>query len=104
MPRPKGLDPRVVKVLEEDTRDWVQDRSVAGFARQRQNDRKLPGYESTKKYNSHEPDILAWTWLDDIGLVDREGQYTRTESEKQRGLAALKARLIAVAKERGELK
>ncbi len=104
MSKPKGLDPCVVKALEGDTGRWFEERSVSGFARERQNDPELPGYESTEKYKAHETDIIAWTWLDDIGLVDREGQYTRTESEKQRGLVTLKARLRAIAKERGELK
>jgi len=101
MPRPKGVDPRVDEILKNDRGHWFED--SYGFGRERQIDRKLPGYESTDAYNAHPRDTLSWTWLDDIGLVDRECQYTRTEAEKRRGIDILKARLEAIAKRLSEI-
>ena len=103
MPRPKGLDPRVDEILENDRGRWFEEPYGTGFGRKRQTDQTLPGYETTDAYNAHPYDIIAWTWLDDIWLVDREGQYTRTETEKRRGIEILKSRLEAIAKRLGEI-
>ena len=101
MPRPKGVDPRVDEILKNDRGPWFE--HPYGFGRERQIDQALPDYETTDAYNAHPRDIIAWKWLDDIGLVDREGRYTRTEAEKRRGIDILKFRLEAIAKRLGEI-
>lgn len=103
MPRAKGVDPRVDEILEDDRGHWFETLDGFGFGRKRQTDRALPGYETTDAYHAHPRDTIAWTWLDDIGLVDREGQYTRTEAEKRRGINIFKEHLEAVAKRLGEI-
>ena len=104
MPRPKGVDPRVDEILKDDrTGHWFETSEGDGFGRRRQIDRTLPGYEDTDAYNAHPRDVITWTWLDDIGLVDREGQYARTETDKLTGISILKAHLEAIAKRLGEI-
>jgi hypothetical protein len=96
MPRPRGVDPRVDEILNNDGANWFE--HPFGFGRQRQHDPSRPGYEGTDAYNAHDRDTVNWMWLDDIGLIDREGQYARTEAEKRRGLDILRARVEAIAK------
>jgi|SRR5690349_14504767 len=103
MTRPKGVDPRVDEILENDRGHWFEDPYGIGFGRKRQTDQTLPGYETTDEYNAHPHEIIEWTWLDDIGLVDRQGQYTRTEAEKRRGIDILKVHVEAIAKGLGEV-
>jgi len=100
---PKGLDQRVVEILEHDGGHWFVEPYGAGFGRQRQTAPALPGYETLDAYDAHPRDIITWTWLDDIGLIDQEGRYVRSEAEKLRGIEILKEHLKAIAKRLGEI-
>lgn len=78
-------------------------KDIFGFVRQRQNDRDRPGYETSESYKARARDTITWVWLDDIGLVDRPGQYIRTKQEKLRGLNLLRDYVQSVARRLGEI-
>jgi len=102
MSRPAGLDVRAIQIFEDGPGIWVED--IFGFVRKRQYNEDLPGYETTVSYSARERDVVSWFWLDDIGVIDRPGQYIRTEQEKLRGLKMLRDYVRTVARELQEIK
>ena len=99
MSRPKGLDPRVDEILENDRGNWTLDQYRDGFVRGRQCDQAVPGYETSEQYKARTRDITR-TWLDDKARLLDRGQ---PESEKLRGIIILQGRLEAIARRLGEI-
>ena len=92
MPKPKntieGLEPRVRDMLKNHPSNWVE--TAYYFLRQ------------TAQGPSPQ-DTISREWLDDNYLIDKPGQYIRTESDKLRGLESLKKRLDAIAERLGQI-
>jgi hypothetical protein len=86
-------------MLEERPEKWFED--VFGFGRVRQANRDKPGYETTEAFEARDRDIISWTWLEDIGLIARDGQIL-LESEKQYGLSRLRDYLDDLSRRLGE--
>ena len=81
MPLPKGIDPEVLELLEED--DWPWDDWLFGFRRARRS------HQTAEAYNRRPPDLITQADLEDQGLID-----TRLNAaDRYKALEWLKARI-----------
>jgi hypothetical protein len=81
MPLPKGIDPEVLELLEED--DWPWDDWRFGFRRARRS------HETAEAYNLRPPDLITHADLDDLGLIN-----TRLNAaDRHKALEWLRARI-----------
>jgi hypothetical protein len=81
MPLPKGIDPEVLELLEED--DWPWDDWRSGFRRARRS------HETAETYDRRPPDLITHEDLEDRGWIN-----TRLNAaDRHKALEWLKARI-----------
>jgi hypothetical protein len=92
-------------MLTERPEVWLED--TFGFQRQRQSDQRKPGFETRSAYlhrtgRFYPGDLISWSWLQQIGLLDVEQRQPAKRAGNPDGLSVLKDRLEHLAKNLGE--